>query len=204
MNLAVEWQLQSEPVKSGSPTDSERGRIVNGSVKVFKQIYSGPQFDARTFNLGSHWIKPTAPAPGLAIVHYHARSYNEMIRLATQTIISHKYINATDNSSEIIGKLTPLDRRPECGNLSCHKVWAVLDDLKEPDKMRSAYYLQHGKQPAILRDFRNYLREIFALYPSLLAPAGTHRGEGVVLNRVGPQAKSSGRDVIADHYYQEL
>ena len=57
---------------------------------------------------------------------------------------------------------------------------AVLEDLKGSDKMRSAYdvystnsthrYLQHDTQPAILRDFRNYLREIFVLYPSLLRP----------------------------------
>ena len=168
VNLAVERVLHPEPVKSGSPTDSERGSIEN--LTWFKHIYSGPQFKASTFNLGSHCFNPTAPAPGLAIVHY-PRSYDEMVRMATQVIISHKYIHATDNSSEIIRKLTKLSHkytRPQCPISSCHKTWRVLDYLKDPDKMRSAYYLQHGKQPAILRDFRNYLREIFVLYPSLL------------------------------------
>lgn len=165
VNLAVEWILSSTPVKSGSPTDSERGVIVNAAW--FKLIYNGPKFNASTFNLGSHLKQPTAPAPGLAIVHYHARSYDEMIRVATQVILSHNYIKATDNSSEIIRKLTLLAPRSK----SNHKIKAVLDDLKDPDKMRSAYYPQHDEQPAILRDFRNYLREIFVLYPSLLANA---------------------------------
>ena len=186
VNLAVEWQLIVTPVKSGSPTDSEGAVIENATL--FKHIYSGPKFNASTFNLGSHCSRkqPTAPAPGLAIVHYHARSYDEMIRVATQVIISLNYINATDNSSEMIRKLTLLapPSNPRCAlhsRRSCGKIKAVLEDLtKGSDKMRSAYdvystnsthrYLQHDTQPAILRDFRNYLREIFVLYPSLLRP----------------------------------
>ena len=196
VNLAVERVLHPEPVKSGSPTDSERGSIEN--LTWFKHIYSGPQFKASTFNLGSHCFNPTAPAPGLAIVHY-PRSYDEMVRMATQVIISHKYIHATDNSSEIIRKLTKLSHkytRPQCPISSCHKTWRVLDYLKDPDKMRSAYYLQHGKQPAILRDFRNYLREIFVLYPSLLQWAEPATANSHLPVQAGAVANAEGGGVV--------
>ena len=162
-------KLLAEPRRSilYVATDSKRAEI--GQAPSFKQIYSGPRFVNNTFNLGSHYHATAAAqtAPGLTVVHYR-RSYEEYVRLATQTIISHGYIDATDSSAEMIQKLKPFDKRPECTVASCHKNWIVLDDLQNRTKMRSAYYASNGKARPVLQQWRDYLREIFRMYPSLL------------------------------------
>ena len=165
--LLVQWHIGSEPVQSGSPTESKRAEIAQ--IPYFKQIYSGPRFVNNTFNLGSHATAAaqTQTAPGLTIVHYR-RTYEEYVRLATQTIRSHGYIDATDSSAEMIQKLKLFDKRPNCTMHSCHKNWIVLDDLQNRTKMRSAYYASNGKARPVLHEWRDYLREIFRMYPSLL------------------------------------
>ena len=164
--LRIQWLIAPEPVQSGSPTESKRAEIIPATN--FKQIYSGPRLVNSTFNLGSHSLTPDDTAPGVAVVHYHSRSYEEMVRLAMQTIISHGFIQATDSRAEMIQKLKLLDERPACGVVSCHKNWVVLDDLQNHTKMRSAHYASNGNARPVLHEWRGYLREIFLAYPSLL------------------------------------
>mmetsp|Transcript_70777 Transcript_70777/g.133251 ORF Transcript_70777/g.133251 Transcript_70777/m.133251 type:complete len:81 (+) Transcript_70777:382-624(+) len=78
------------------------------------------------------------------------------------------------NVSAKISKLAKLDLRPKCDMASCHKNWIVLDDLRDHEKMRSQFYEAYGSYPSALREYRDYLREIFPLYPSLLRP---YRGD---------------------------
>jgi hypothetical protein len=165
--LRIQWKIGPEPVQSGSPTESKFAEIIPATD--FKQIYSGPRFVNKTFNLGSHISHTLAhTAPGVTVVHYHSRSYEELVRLAMQTITSHGYIKATDSRAEMIQKLKRLDDRPACRVNSCHKNWIVLDDLQNQTKMRSAHYASNGKARPVLHEWRDYLREIFLVYPSLL------------------------------------
>jgi hypothetical protein len=166
--MEVEWVFNVEPVESGSPTETERAQRVQAGS--FKQIYSGSLFKIGLFNLGSHSTQhqTTAAAPGLAVVHYHDRTYEDMVRLAFQTIVSHGYIRATDSRTQMIEKLTLLDHRPRCTGSSCHKNWIVLDDLRDHNKTLTDYLARIGTAPPTLHDLRDYLREIFPMYPSLL------------------------------------
>jgi hypothetical protein len=164
----LEFLFVAEAAESGSPVDVQRAR--GGAGSRHKQIYSGPRFQSRHFNLGSHaQIPGSQVSPGLAVVHYHARTFDGLVRMATQAVVSHGFINATDDSAIMIKKLTKLDRRPQCGFVSCHKLWIVLDALKDYDKARNAYYEQFaGSQyKAILHEFANYHHEIFPMYPQL-------------------------------------
>ena len=138
---------------------------------VNKQIYSGARYRRRFFNLGSHaWHNQSAPeAEGLAIIHYHQRTYEELIRLAHDVIVSHGYIEESDSRDVKIEKLARLDQRPTCQVNSCHKNWVVLDDLRNRTAMRRAYYARDRRNAPILRDFSRRLREIFAMYPLLVA-----------------------------------
>jgi hypothetical protein len=164
--LRIQWKIDVEPVQSGSPTESTCAEIV--PANVFKLIYSGPRFVNNTFNLGGHSFTAAHTAPGVTVVNYHNRNYEELVRLAMQTILSHGYIKATDSRAEMIRKLKRLDARPACRLNSCHKNWIVLDDLRNHTKMRSAHYASNGKARPVLHEWRDYLREIFLVYPSLL------------------------------------
>lgn len=164
--LKVQRQYKAAHVESGSPTDSDRS--LNIEAGAYKQFYNGQKFKTNLFNLGSHVSGPQPVAQGIAVVHYHGRSYEDMIRVATQTIESHGYINASNSKEEVIVKLKKLDQRPNCGIDSCHKVWAVLDDLMKHDEMRTQFYAERKEWPANLVHFRDYLHKIFAKYPSLV------------------------------------
>ena len=93
----------------------------------------------------------------------------ELIRLAHDVIVSHGYIEESDSRDVKIEKLARLDQRPSCLVLSCHKNWLVLDDLRNRTAMRRAYYARDRRNAPILRDFSRRLREIFAMYPLLVA-----------------------------------
>lgn len=75
------------PVERGPPTESERS--LNIQAGGFKQFYNGQKFKTNLFNLGSHASRAQPVAQGITFVHYHRRSYEDMVRVATQTIESH-------------------------------------------------------------------------------------------------------------------
>ena len=133
-----------------------------------KQFYNGQKFKTNLFNLGSHASREQPVAQGIAFMHYHGRSYEDMVRVATQTIESHGYINASDSMEEMIEKLKTLDQRPECRIASCHKVWVVLDDLTKHNEMRTQFNAEPKEWPTNLVHFRDYLHKIFAKYPSVV------------------------------------
>lgn len=167
--MKVDWVFNVEPVESGSPTETERADLVEVAYGSYKQIYSGPRFRSSSFNLGSHSFSEDAAVPGLAIVHYHNRSYEEMIRLATQAIIGHGYISVTDSRAQRLEKLSRFPARPSCTVSSCHKLWILLDDLLDRNNTRDAYLANIGTTPPTLRHWRDYLREIYKTYPYLLS-----------------------------------
>ena len=78
------------------------------------------------------------------------------------------------NVSTKISTLAKHDQRPDCGWVSCHKGWVVLDDLRDHEKVKKEFYKEFntadGQYPAMLAEYRDYLREIFQLYPSVLRP----------------------------------
>lgn len=194
--LATDWRAMVAPVQSGSPLESDRAKLdkgvgllavlvkgpkTNSATKTgkdntqYKQIYSGPKFKRKFFNLGSHGLKAwLKTSPGLLIIHYHHRSYEELVRIATQTLISHAYIKASMNVSTKISILAKRDRRPACNMASCHKGWVALDDLRDHEKAKKEFYKEFntadGQYPAMLAEYRDYLREIFQLYPSVFRP----------------------------------
>ena len=166
--LNVDKLYLPAPVEAGPPTDSERVKI--SPAGGFKQFYNGHSFsESSHFNLGSHVTNEKASiAEGIGIVHY-ARSYDDNVAVATDVIIGHGYVAATDSKEEMISKLTALDQRPECGQNSCHKVGIVLDDLKNHDELKRAHYSQYKDWPdGGLLDFKKYLGEIFEMYPSIV------------------------------------
>ena len=167
--LRTAWAFDVDAIQRGPPTDGEHAKMSRAGVH--KQIYSGARYRRRFFNLGSHaWHNRSAPeAEGLAIVHYHQRTYEELIRLAHDVIVSHGYIEESDSRDVKIEKLARLDQRPTCQVNSCHKNWVVLDDLRNRTAMRRAYYARDRRNAPILRDFSRRLREIFAMYPLLVA-----------------------------------
>lgn len=91
-----------------------------------------------------------------------------MVRVATQTIESHGYINLSDSKEEMIEKLKKLDQRPECGISSRHKAWVILDDLTKHNETRTQFYADSKEWPTNLVHFRDYLHKIFAKYPSVV------------------------------------
>ena len=167
--LRTAWAFDVDAIQRGPPTDGEHAKMSRAGVH--KQIYSGARYRRRFFNLGSHaWHNRSAPeAEGLAIVHYHQRTYEDLIRLAHDVIVSHGYIEESDSRDVKIEKLARLDQRPTCQVNSCHKNWVVLDDLRNRTAMRRAYYARDRRNAPILRDFSRRLREIFAMYPLLVA-----------------------------------
>ena len=166
--LRTAWAFDVDAIQRGPPTDGEHAKMSRAGVH--KQIYSGARYRRQFFNLGSHaWHNRSAPeAEGLAIVHYHQRTYEELIRLAHDVIVSHGYIEESDSRDVKIEKLARLDQRPTCQVNSCHKNWVVLDDLRNRTAMRRAYYARDRRNAPILRDFSRRLREIFAMYPALV------------------------------------
>lgn len=161
--LAVEWMFQMDTVNSSDPTNCERGDKRSGGG--FKQIYSGHQFRHKSLNLGSHVGGKIGKAQGLCIVHYQfSRSYEAFVRIATQTIISHKYISEMDSDATMVQKL-----RRNKARSSKHKVRIVLDDLEDRKIARKKYYAEHTSSNSIsLHEWRNYLHEIFAMYPTIM------------------------------------
>lgn len=164
--LKIQRLYNAAPVESGPPTESERSLSIQAGD--FKQFYNGHKFKTNLFNLGSHASSATPVAQGIAFVHYHGRSYEDMVRVATQTIESHGYINASDSKEEMIEKLKKLDQRPRCGFNSCHKAWVVLDDLTKHNETRTRFYAEPKEWPTNLVHFQDYLHKIFAKYPSVV------------------------------------
>jgi hypothetical protein len=154
------------PVTSGSPTESERSSSVQAGK--LKQFYSGEKFKAGHFNLGSHAPSLLPVAQGIAVVHYHSRSFEDNVQLATQTLLGHGYVKATDSKEEMIEKLKKLDERPSCRRNSCHEIPIVLDALTKYEETQQKFYEHFKVWPTKLVGFREHLRKIFAKYPYIV------------------------------------
>jgi len=177
--LVVQWLIKTDPVEHGSLFQQENAVFIPGGN--FKQVYSGARYRRKYFNLGSHHFshKRSSKDTNAAIVHYHARSYEGMVRIATQTCIGHGYIAEGDSKAimlQKIAELMPPSDRTGCPIDSCHKVWIVYDDLLNRTAERAQYYEKyvlekekknHGK---ILRGWRSELEKTVAKYPRLAAP----------------------------------
>ncbi|EWM20265.1 Protein of unknown function DUF288 [Nannochloropsis gaditana] len=164
--LSVDHFYEAAPVMSGSPTETERS--ASSAAGKWKQFYNGEKFKPTDFNLGSHVFGNQTVAQGIAFVHYHRRSFIDSVRVATQTLMGHGYVNATDSKEEMINKLKKLDERPKCGQISCHKVSMVLDTLTNYEETRRQYHEKSKAWPTNLIGFREHLRKIFARYPSIV------------------------------------
>jgi len=178
--LSVNVQYLAAPVEEGrlptESTDAATDKYIVIQPRRYKQIYNCRRYVPSDLNLGSHanLFKDMPIAKGTATVHYHMRTYSDMVRMARQVIISHGYINEDDERDTVIQKLEALDKRPVCGMISCHKNWIVLDDLKKGDAMRAQYYKENENYPPALVDFRDRLYEIFGNYSVMpWWPAGT-------------------------------
>jgi len=159
VNIAV-------PVTSGSPTESEHSSSVQ--AKKFKQFYSGEKFQPNYFTLGSHARVLSPVAPGIAFVHYHSRSFEDNVRVATQTLLGHGYVKATDSKEEMIEKFKKLDEWPSCRRNSCFKIPIVLDALTKFEETQQNFLENSKAWPTNLVVFREHLRKIFAKYPSIV------------------------------------
>ncbi|TFJ83099.1 hypothetical protein NSK_005621 [Nannochloropsis salina CCMP1776] len=164
--LRVDHMYIAAPVTSGSPTESERFSSVQAGK--FKQFYSGEKFKAGHFNLGIHAPSLLPVAQGIAVVHYHSRSFEDNVRLATQTLWGHGYVKATDSKEEMIENLKKLDERPSCHRNSCHKMLIVLDALTKYEETQQKFYEHFKVWPTKLVGFREHLRKIFAKYPYIV------------------------------------
>jgi len=164
--LSVDHLYEAAPVTSGSPTEAEHS--MSRAAPRWKQFYNGEKFNITDLNIGSHVRGETTVARVIAFVHYRSRSYEDYVQIATQTLLGHDYVKATDSKEEMIDKLKKLDDRPSCLRPSCHKIPIVLDALMKYEETQQKFYEKSKAWPRNLRVFREHLGKIFAKYPSIV------------------------------------
>jgi len=161
-HLRVTWELNVNPVQEGSPTEQERGIIKAGGR--YKALWSAPLYKG-DLNLGGHSNPKAMLASDICIVHYHSRSYEDLVRIALQTVISHKFVAPNDSREVMLKKLKPKSRR----GTSWKKALYVVNDLQNHSSARAAFFAKYDTSaPPFLRSFREHLHQIFSKYPNLV------------------------------------
>ena len=84
----------------------------------------------------------TVHTTNLGIMHYHYHCFERSIKADEQAVLSHNYILANETLQLKIEKMTNLtvDFPAVCLVSSCHKVYAYLQYLLNPEKAKSKYY----------------------------------------------------------------
>ena len=154
---------------------------MRGSISpagAFKQAYSGMLFAPSHFNLGSHSQRDNfSNDTNAAIVYYHARSYDDMIRVTIQTCIGHGFIAEGDSKGVMLQKTSKLmEQMPRdvvtnlraCAMASCHKVWILYDDLVNHEAIKAQYYENSESAMPILRGWEGRLAKLGVLNDQII------------------------------------
>jgi hypothetical protein len=155
---------------SADPSGIDVTAFPLGKVEVagnFKAVYNSNRFFKTEINLGGHNFPNKAEGhrshSDFGILHFHQRCFHHEVKNTKKALISHNYINATDNNEEALTKVRRLFKNKEdlCnsrvggGFNSWHKVLFYGRYLQCPNSTEESFYTVHevGPQNNEFRDF---------------------------------------------------